>query len=104
MTTHQNNTISEDSFMYDFCPLDLSRDGDKIEPSLEQTKKIMAEKGLSDSHIWTLVDDGEGGLYASAGAHFVNRVGFLVTEKPWVTGDEIAVWYEVEEEEDEPED
>jgi hypothetical protein len=104
MTTPQNNTISEDSFMDDFCPFDMSSDGDQVEPSLEQTKKIMAEKGLSDSHIWTLVDDGEGSLYASAGVHFVNRVGFLVTEKPWVTGDEIAVWYEVEEDEEEPED
>lgn len=39
-------------------------------------------------HIWTLRDDG-GGSYITAGVGWVNRMGYFITSKPWVSGDEI---------------
>ncbi len=34
--------------------------------------------------VWTLVSgDDDEGLYILSGCHFVNRMGYLVTERPW---------------------
>lgn len=51
------------------------------------------------SHVWTIVeDDGSTeNLYALPGFHVVNCVGYVVTERPWVSGDEVAVYIDVEE-------
>jgi hypothetical protein len=34
-----------------------------------------------DDHVWTVLD-GDEGITISAGRHFVNRLGYVVTEKP----------------------
>lgn len=34
------------------------------------------------NNVWTLVD-AEEELYIIAGMHFVNRMGYFITEKPW---------------------
>ena len=39
-------------------------------------------ENAGDRHVWTVVDDGE--ITAiSPGRHHVNRLGYIVTEKPW---------------------
>ena len=38
--------------------------------------------GIEDRFIWTEIQ-GEGGEYIIAGAHFVNRIGYHITEIPW---------------------
>lgn len=43
-------------------------------------------------HLWTIVD-ADGSLYALTGLHFVNRLGYLLTEEAWDEETE-AVWYE----------
>jgi len=35
-----------------------------------------------NKYIWTEVD-GEGGCYITSGYHFVNRIQYYITEKPW---------------------
>lgn len=48
-------------------------------------------KAQPRNHVWTLLDcDGE--LVICAGYHFVNRIGYFITEVPWVTGDEEAAY------------
>lgn len=42
--------------------------------------------------IWTVVECDDDMLIAIAGAHLVNRLGYLLTEKPWITGDEEAIY------------
>ena len=38
-------------------------------------------------HVWTVID-GEGSkLYAVAGWHYVNRLGYIITELPWERDD-----------------
>jgi hypothetical protein len=37
--------------------------------------------------VWTLVD-GDDDMYIVAGMHLVNRVGYIITKKNWVTGEE----------------
>ena len=53
----------------------------------------VAEK--EPKRVWTLVDGDNGELVIIAGWHFVNRMNYVITEKPWLTGaeyvdDEIA--------------
>lgn len=44
------------------------------------------------NRVWTVIEV-DGALFAAAGFHFVNRTGsYLLTERPWTTGVEIAEW------------
>lgn len=36
--------------------------------------------------IWTVIDH-EGEVYITEGYHFVNRIGHIVTEKPYIPGE-----------------
>jgi len=38
--------------------------------------------------IWTLIDGENDNIVYIAGFHLVNRIGYLITEVPWETGDE----------------
>lgn len=38
--------------------------------------------GQDADKIWTLLDY-DGKLYICAGWHFVNRIGYFITQKPW---------------------
>jgi hypothetical protein len=40
-------------------------------------------QNLPDQNVWTLADGDDGGIYISEGMHFVNRIGYYVTAKPW---------------------
>lgn len=42
--------------------------------------------------LWTVVDGEEGGMYAIAGLHHVNRIYYVVTEVPWPSVDAEAIW------------
>lgn len=85
--------ISENTFVAVYCPIEAP---EQIIHSLGQANALVNERGLSNKHVWTVLEAGDC-LYASAGLHYVNRVGYLVTEKPWETGMEEAVWYEPDE-------
>lgn len=43
------------------------------------------------NHIWTQVDDGNGGVYIINGYHLVNRIGYYITKNPHDLGDNISV-------------
>lgn len=53
--------------------------------------------------IWTILDCGDK-LYLAAGYHHVNRLGYIITEVPWVTGREEIIYEDVENEEAVPEE
>jgi hypothetical protein len=40
-------------------------------------------KSQNPNHVWTLVDGDNGELVVVAGYHFVNRVHYIITLKPW---------------------
>lgn len=49
-------------------------------------------KTVEPNHIWTEVD-GDSGTYITAGWHFVNRIQYYVTTKPWTDEyTEIPTW------------
>lgn len=92
--------IGEDEFVETYKPIDASSQGDQIVQTPEEAQALVKAKGLSDSNVWTIVD-ADGNLYASPGYHVVNRIGYVVTEKPWETGNEEAVWCEFEDDDEE---
>jgi hypothetical protein len=48
---------------------------------LEQIKRTFPSK------VWTLLDC-DGKLVVGAGYHYVNRMNYIVTAKPWESGEE----------------
>jgi len=47
-------------------------------------------------HVWTIVEPGndkDGNWYASPGIHFVNRLGYILTRKPWTDPCRDAIYF-----------
>lgn len=84
----EQNLITEDDFFETFDPREMTDDGDTVID--------VVPPGTPDEHVWTIVDGDSGDLYASAGWHRVNRFGYVITTRPWVTGDEVALWHHFE--------
>lgn len=87
--------ISEHDFMDTYQPIQSGAEGDFMLQTFEEALAFAEARGLSVSHVWTVLESGDGdddSLYVSAGAHLVNRLYFIVTEKPWETGIEDAIW------------
>ncbi len=65
---------------------------ERFQPLDEQVD--LATARTHDPHrVWTVLDC-DGSLYAAAGEHYVNRTGeYIITQQPWVTGDEVVVLF-----------
>lgn len=48
-------------------------------------------RSQSQGHVWTIVENDEV-LTLLPGYHRVNRLGYILTENPWKTGDEEVVF------------
>lgn len=70
--------ISEDDFMDEYNPQCNPSDGESLAHEFEDVKD------KDPHHVWSVVesDDGET-LYALPGFRVVNKIFYLVTEKPW---------------------
>ncbi len=47
-------------------------------------------------HVWTIVDSGDdtdGNWYAVAGFHVVNKLGYVMTRKPWSESTPDAIYF-----------
>lgn len=50
--------------------------------------RSMSMNDETKKHIWTIVENDDETFSAIAGFHIVNRYGFMITERPWKTGEE----------------
>jgi len=41
-------------------------------------------KNTSENNVWTVADGDNGDLYITPGRRYVNRLFYIITEKPWV--------------------
>lgn len=90
------DTMPEEYFEEHYRPLPAPN-------GIDTTVDLDSAKSIDEKRVWTIVD-AEGNLYAAAGFHWVNRTGdYVITERPWATGNEEAEWC-VFENEDEDED
>ena len=54
-------------------------------------------KSLDERYVWTYQDDDQGFPCYTAGYHFVNRIGYIVTKQPWRNPNEfVAIFSESE--------
>lgn len=53
-------------------------------------------RGEPENHVWTVVDTGDdenGNWYAQPGFHVVNKLGYVMTKKPWVNPTPDAIYF-----------
>lgn len=66
----------------------------QVEPGENPVMEFAEARTYPVNHVWTLVDGDDNNSYATTGFHVVNKFGYVVTEVPWTTEDEIALWFE----------
>lgn len=71
----QKDTVSEHDIM--------------LETFGEDYEKV---RSTNPQYIWTVLDGDDGLMYLVAGHHLVNRIGYVISQKPWVSGDETFLW------------
>lgn len=87
--------ISEDEFDNDYEPLKQTKDGDLMAPSYRDATVFAGNNGLGERNIWAVTEsDEDDSLIANPGPAMVNVIGYLVTKKSWVSGDEVAMYFE----------
>jgi len=52
---------------------------------------------LDYRYVWTYMSDDEGFICISAGRHLINRIGYVVTEQPWIDENEFVALVSEEE-------
>lgn len=86
------DTISEEVFLDIYQPIDnhiddnASFDG-KLFETYDEELDYAFKKSKEGNHVWTVIEE-EYGWVVEAGFRYVNRIGFVITKKPWVTGNE----------------
>ena len=76
-------SVGDHQYMFDTVGQDLKR----VQKALE----------ANYDSIWTLIEGDDGNQYIVAGFHFINRMGYFITEKPAETGDEEYLFFTEEE-------
>ena len=79
--------MTEDEFDAKFKPIESP--GQQAGSHIWEHKEVLdalAAGTITEKQVWTVVEDGEGGMGQAAGWLVVNRLGYGVTEVPWVTG------------------
>ena len=96
--------------LYDWCakyePMDnhITKNGDdKFETYGEELEFVRSIHFTEHSRVWTLIEGDSGNLWITNGYHFVNRLNYFVTKKPFEIADDIEVPYFIFDEEEENE-
>ena len=79
-------TMSDDDWMKEF-DLVLNADGSLFEISQNAEFQELVEA----QRVWTMLDC-DGSLYLSPGVHWVNRMSYHVTNKPWTNESVDVAW------------
>jgi hypothetical protein len=58
-------------------------DGYMFETFGEEVKYVQEVAKISPNKIWTIVDGEGSSVWYTSGYHFVNRLGYLITEEEW---------------------
>ena len=87
-------------------PMDnhITKNGDdKFETYGEELKFVRSIHFTEPNRVWTLIEGDSGNLWITNGYHFVNRLNYFVTKKPFESADDIEVPYFIFDEEEENE-
>ena len=83
--------LTEDEFCSQFRPLpnpivsNAPMDFGDAKGCLIETFGPEAEfiRSFDRRRVWTLIDDNAGSMYIISGQRWINRLGYLITAKPW---------------------
>ena len=53
-------------------------------------------KGVEEERIWTVTEGDDGSGWINPGILVVNRLNFVVTDRPWKTGQEVAMLWDAD--------
>ena len=87
-----SNNISEEIFYEKYKPIknhyntDAAFDGHMFETYGEEIAFVV-EQSRTSKKVWTIIESDEK-MYIVAGFHYINRVGYMITEEAWSSGDE----------------
>ena len=91
-----SNNITEEVFYEEYKPIknhydpNASFDGHMFETYGEEVAFVVEQSRVSNK-VWTIIES-EGKMYICAGFRYVNRIGYLITEKSWSSSEiEIAL-------------
>ena len=87
------NVGTVEEFESKFRPVNQSKDPSEEAILIDwSTPAFGAVKKANPRNVWTVVDcdqhQNESGMVVAAGLRYCNRVGYVITEVPWITGDE----------------
>ena len=87
--------ISEDVFYEEYKPVknhldDNSAFGGCLYETYGDEVSYIQKLNTESNKVWTIIEGDDDAMTYLAGYHVVNRLGFLVTEKEWITGDEFV--------------
>lgn len=84
--------IHEDDFRAEFRPVTVRGEALLDDwTALRAASRQLPTLWKAATHVWSVVDSPDGTLYAVAGQHSP-RVGYVLTEKPWESRQDEAVW------------
>lgn len=87
-----NNEMSFDDWVETYRPVE-NPDGDSgffiddiclmFETFGEELKRVQKAVEVAPDTVWTAVDGYDGKVYIGNGYHYVNRIGYFITELPF---------------------
>lgn len=89
--SNDNKELSYDDFLEKYTLVNnhfcrtAAHDGCMFETFGEELDFVREQ---NPKRVWTLIDNNDGWYGVSAGLHFVNRIGYLITEEEWQDGTE----------------
>jgi len=89
-------TITEDQFYEKFNPVknhlddNASFDGCLFETYGEQVDFVF-ELSQKEKRVWTIIEGENDSMFYITGFHYVNRIGFLVTEEEYTEETEVII-------------
>lgn len=104
-----HKTISDDEFYETYKPVKnpfvahASWDGAMLETYGLELAHVQEVMKTAPNTVWTVLDC-DGSLLVSSGFHYVNRMGYIITEVPVAEGDHIETEADGVDEPDDEED
>jgi len=89
-------TITEDQFYEKFNPVknhlddNASFDGCMFETYDEEVDFVF-ELAKKEKRVWTIIEGENDSMFYVTGFHYVNRIGFLVTEEEYTEETEVII-------------
>ena len=100
MTETINETQWEIKYKPISYPLDKFNNTDSTLMYETYGKELNSINKYQNVYVWSLVETDIGGLRILNGKHVVNLIGYYLTELPWQDGDDIEVFVESVEEQE----